>query len=982
MLEYYKLQIGKMKGIFLFCFVALLFSFSSCKRDNQDILNYVNPLIGTAGHGHTYPGATAPFGMVQLSPDTRLNGWDGCSGYHYSDSVIYGFSHTHLSGTGVSDYGDILLMPIHGDAVFENSKYSSSFLHNNEKAEAGYYSVLLEKYNILAELTTTTRTGMHRYTFDNEYDNKIVVDLNHRDMVLSNYFHKINDSTIVGYRISKSWAENQTICFEMVFSQKIHNIEIKSNDSIFQAGEWFSNNGLVMVLDFGSMREKQLLVKLGISAVDIEGASKNLQVENPSWNFDSIRQANQNNWRKELSKIEIQDVDFDRKTVFYTSLYHTMVVPNIFSDIDGRYRGMDMKIHTTKSNQYTVFSLWDTYRATHPLYTIIDTKRTSDFIQTFKNQYDDGGILPIWELAANYTHCMIGYHSIPVIVDAYLKGLTDIKSDTLLKMMLTSAMEKEAGLDAYRKYGYISAGDASESVSKTLEYAFDDWCIAAFAKESSNDSIYKVFIRRAQNYKNVFDPETTFMRPKMNNMWKSSFDPSEVDFNFTEANSWQYSFYVPQDIFTLIKLMGGKQKFENKLDSLFTIDSKTTGRQQSDITGLIGQYAHGNEPSHHMAYLYDYVNRPDKTQKYVQRIINEMYSNTPDGLCGNEDCGQMSAWYVFSSMGFYPVNPANGEYVFGKPFFDKTIINLENGNKFIIKKQGSGNPDAVVRSIKLNGEPYTKSFINYEDIMKGGELVFEMDDKVSIKFAGNNLPISSIDDNKITIDPAITKGKRTFRDSTIVEIESIDKWQIVYTIDREYPKEYYKPIVIRKSCNLKFWVSNSPILTANFYKIPEKLHIIIVNKWPDQDFPWHKQYAAGGNDALIDGIRGTLNFRTGDWQGYYWKDFEAILDQGKSKKINSISMRCLQDARSWIWMPSEVKFWGSNDSVNFVYLGNVKNSIAKNDYKIQSKDFKVMVNNKPYRYIKIIAKNHNICPKGHLGEGGKGFIFMDEIEIN
>ena len=968
---------------YLFTMVLLIVSFTNCNKNNtkNDILNYVNPIIGTGGHGHTYPGATSPFGMVQLSPDTRLGGWDGCSGYHYSDSIIYGFSHTHLSGTGVSDYGDILIMPIHGNSVFDKTKYSSHFSHKNEKAEAGYYKVLLDKGNILAELTTTTRTGMHRYSFDNEDSNKIVLDLQHRDIVLKSYFKKVNDSTIEGYRISKAWAQHQTVCFVMVFSHKILNINIKSQDSVFNSDEFVLDKGVVASINFGTIENKQILVKVGISAVDIDGAVKNLSVENPSWDFDSIKVANQNYWRKELGKIEIEDKDIERKTNFYTSLYHTMIVPNMFSDVDGRYRGMDLKIHKTKSNQYTVFSLWDTYRATHPLYTIIDTKRTREYIQTFKNQYNDGGTLPIWELAANYTRCMIGYHSIPVIVDAYMKGLTDIQADTLLQMMLTSAYENNSGLNAYRKYGYISSGDAAESVSKTLEYAYDDWCIATLAKESGNDSIYKEFIKRAQNYKNLFDSQTNYMRPKINQTWKTPFDPSEVDFNYTEANSWQYSFYVPQDIYTLIKLNGGRENFEKKLDNLFSANSKTIGRQQSDITGLIGQYAHGNEPSHHMAYLYNYVNRPKKTQKYVSKIVNNFYKNTPQGLCGNEDCGQMSAWYVLSTIGFYPVNPANGEYVFGKPFFDKTIINLESGKRFIIERTGSKKPDAVVGAIFLNNKKYSKAYIDYKDIMHGGKLVFEMTDSNSIDFNDADLPKSIISDYLIVTTPTIVKGKRTFRDSTIVVIEKIDDEKIFYSIDNGVKCEYNLPFFIKSSCQLRMWKDKSPVVIAYFYKIPEGMKISISNKWPNQDFPWHKQYNACGNDALIDGIKGTLNFRTGDWQGYYWEDFEAVVDLGKSKKIHSISVNCLQDTRSWIWMPVEVKYLGSNDSITFKPLGVITNTVSKFAEGPLIKDFKIAINNKSFRYIKVFAKNHNICPKGHPGEGGKGFIFMDEIEV-
>ena len=960
--------------------ISFLLLFLSCEtsQDSQnDVLKYVNPLIGTGGHGHTYPGATSPFGMVQLSPDTRLDGWDGCSGYHYTDSIIYGFSHTHLSGTGVSDYGDVLLMPITGKAIYKNTEYASLFSHKNELSQAGYYSVKLDKFGILAELTTSSRTGMHRYSFAQSENNKVILDLRHRDIVLDSYLEQVDDSTLKGYRISKAWAQEQHIYFYIQFSQKINLLEMVSNDSIIHSKK-IKSESIVASVQFDQLKDKEILVKVGISAVDMNGAKKNLELENLNWNFDAFKNKNLDAWRKELNRIEISDNNESRKTIFYTALYHNLIVPNLFSDIDGRYRGMDMKIHRSKNDQYTIFSLWDTYRATHPLYTLIETKRTSDFISTFKNQFDDGGLLPIWELAGNYTGCMIGYHSIPVIADAYLKGLTDIPGDTLLTMMLTSANQKKLGLEAYKKNGFISVGDDAESVSKTLEYAYDDWCIAQVAQKVGRDSIYRQFIKRAQSYKNLLDPSIGYMRPKLNQIWKEPFEPSEVDFNYTEANSWQYSFYVPQDIYSFIDLLGSKERFENQLDNLFTTSSQTTGREQSDISGLIGQYAHGNEPSHHMAYLYDYVNKSQKTQNYVSRIVNELYSDKPDGLCGNEDCGQMSAWYVFSTLGFYPVNPASGEYVFGKPFFDKVELNLENGKTFTIEKQGDKSENALVNKILLNGKEYNKAYLKHSDIVKGGTLTFVMDQKKAIVFTDADLPNSKITDDIIIPVPAIRSAKRVFRDSTIINMEAVEGAKIFYSLNGGEEIEYQKPFVIREITKLLFRAEKNDIssktVSSEFYKIPKGRQISIKNKWSPQ-------YSAGGNDALIDGLLGKNNFRNGSWQGYYYEDFEAVLELGKEEYLTKISMNFIQDARSWIWMPEYVEYWGSTDGKYFFSLGKIKNTVSKQDYDVIIRNFAISFYPKKIRYFKIYAKNHNICPKEHLGAGNKAYIFADEIIV-
>ncbi len=656
-------------------FLLAFYSFSQSTAKHK----LVNPFIGTGGHGHTYPGVSEPFGMIQLSPDTRIDGWDGCGGYHYDDSIIYGFSHTHLSGTGVSDYGDLLIMPFIGENVWENGKdnagkgYGSKFSHYFEDAVAGSYSVLLSDYNIHADLTTTTRCGMHKYVYPSRGNRKIIIDLEHRDRLLDSDLIFLNDTTIIGKRISDAWAKEQHFYYAINLSEAPINRYFQKNEE---------GKSSKLILEFGE-GSPILMVKVGISAVDINGARKNLKTEMPSWNFDFYRKNNQAKWDTELNKIDIETEDKDKKTIFYTAMYHSFLNPNIFSDVDGRYRGMDMEIHqSNKHQQYTVFSLWDTFRATHPLFTITQQDRTVDFINTFLNQYKQGGILPIWELSGNYTGCMIGYHAIPVIVDAWVKGIRGFDEQLALKAMVHSANQTHLGLDFYTEQGYISSENESESVSKTLEYAYDDWCIAIMADSLGHDSLASVFYQRSQFYKNLYNANSTYMQPRYNGGWKYNFKPDEVTFDYTEANSWQYSLFAPHDVLGLIQLLGGKDNLEKWLDDLFTAPSETSGRHQVDITGLIGQYAHGNEPSHHMAYLYNFTKSPWKTQKYVHKILTELYFNDPNGLSGNEDCGQMSSWYVLSSLGFYSFAPGSDMYLLGTPLFDKYTINLENGNTF------------------------------------------------------------------------------------------------------------------------------------------------------------------------------------------------------------------------------------------------------------------------------------------------------------
>jgi predicted alpha-1,2-mannosidase len=625
--------------------------------------------------------------------------------------------------------------------------YASRFNHKNETARPGYYSVRLEDDNILAELTVTTRTGFHRYSFPATARANIILDLTHRDKVIDSALTLIDDHTIAGWRRSEQWARDQIVYFVAEFSRPFSSYEVAVDNKPTSNLKQVKATNIKAVFRFNIRDASPVLVKVGLSATGIEGARRNLTTENPGWDFDQVTRAATQAWNAELRKIEVKGTSEAQLKTFYTALYHALIVPNVFMDVDGKYLGRDFQIHNAQDfTYYTVFSLWDTFRAAHPLYTLIEQKRTVEFIKTFLAQYEQGGRLPVWELAANETDTMIGYHAVSVIADAAVKGIRGFDLARALEAMKHSAEEDRLGLRAYKNQGYIGQDNENESVSRTLEYAYDDWCIAQVARLLDRRDDYSRYIARAQSYKNLFDPETGFMRPKSKGHWLQPFDPREVSTSFTEANSWQYSFFVPQDINGLISLMGGKKSFGRKLDQLFAADSTTTGREQADITGLIGQYAHGNEPSHHMAYLYAYVDEPWKTQSRAQEIMRRFYGPTPDGLIGNEDCGQMSAWYVLSAAGIYPVTPGSTTYVIGAPLFGQLRFNLENGRSFLVKAQGVSPVNTFIQSARLNGKPYTRSYLSHADLMNGGELVFQMGPSPNKSWGvgPGNAPVSEI----------------------------------------------------------------------------------------------------------------------------------------------------------------------------------------------------------------------------------------------
>ena len=696
---------------------------------SQQAVDYVNPFIGTAAHGHTYPGATLPFGMVQLSPDNGTSGWDWCSGYNYSDSLIQGFSHTHLSGTGIGDLCDISVLPM-VNRVPSIEKIKSRFSHQDELASPGYYAVQLKDFNVHAELTTTLRCGFHRYTFPQSNNAIIRFDLGFAinwDAPVDCYFSKINDTTFVGYRFSKGWADNQKVFFAVRLNKPVKAV-ILFADSLQVNGKEAKGKEVKANLQFATVADEKVLMKVGLSFANIEGAMEALK-EIKDWNFDAVKKRAAEIWEKELSKVQITSKDLAFKQTFYTALYHSNLAPNRFDDALGNYKGVKGTIQKGK-NIYTDESLWDTFRANNPLFTLLQADRVPHIINSFLAFYDQYGLLPVWDLEFNETNCMTGYNAVPIVADAILKGIGGFDEQKAFNAMKASANQDIRGTNFYRQYGYLPQDKEIESVTITLEYAYDDWCIAQVAKKLNHMDDFNTFNKRGQSWKNVFDSTVGFARPKNSDgQWVASFNPYNQKTDgrnaYTEGNAWQHSWFVPQDIYGLIQQFGTKDRFVKKLDSLFTVSS-TKGDQPDDVSGLIGQYAQGNEPSHHIAYLYNYAGLPEKTADRVREICTTLYTNKTDGLCGNEDCGQMSAWYVFSSIGFYPVNSASGEYVIGVPSADKAVLQLANGKTFSVVAKYLSKENKYIREVKLNGHDYTKSYITHATILKGGTLEISM----------------------------------------------------------------------------------------------------------------------------------------------------------------------------------------------------------------------------------------------------------------
>ena len=949
---------------------------------NAQKTNEVNTLIGTDAHGHTYPGATSPFGMIQLSPDTRQDSWDGCSGYHYSDKVIYGFSHTHLSGTGCLDYGDILFIPT--IKAWSEKDFSMTFSHKNETASAGYYAISnLNNQSIDAFLTTTPRVGFHKYSFPaSAKQTSIIIDLLWRDELLDCSYKILNDSTIVGYRCSKSWNENQKIFFATIFSQKIskHNFDEQTKKLFLEFELAEANN------------KKTIEARTAISSVSEEGALKNLASEE-CIRFDKALTKNTDLWEKELGKIEISGASKKQKEIFYTSLYHCMIAPNLYSDVDNRYRGMDDQIHRSKGyKRYTVFSLWDTYRTLHPLLSIIDQERSLDFTKTFIDMQLQNGELPMWELASAETHCMIGMHGVSVLAELYQKGLgiypkltlesmlnnTDPQLRVMNKRNYTEKKHNLLGLDRFTENGYISSEFEHEGVSKTVEYAYNMYCVAQVAKSQGRMDLYNEYIAKSQYYKNLINPATGFIEPKENGRFLKNFDLRQIDQNYTEGNGWHYTFYAPHDIPALINLMGGELEFCKKLDKLFSKSATPNGRNQADVTGLIGGYAHGNEPSQHSAYLYTYAGQPHKTQQYVRQILTTLYDNTPDGICGNDDAGQMSAWYVMSSMGIYPVSPVDKDYIITTPLFERSVIHLENGKTLTITAPGA-EKKKYISKVYFNGTEIEDFRITHEQIMSGGELTFVLSEKPVIK-KNNVVSPREKKETDIVVTPYLSyDGTATFTDSLIVEAFAFypeDTIELAFESGKTLSFVGKGRFVLNESESLSMYSKNgktSQKVEAKFYKIPKGRKVKVLSKY-------NNQYTAGGDEGLIDQKRGGDNWKLGLWQGYWGEDFVAVLELTDGEKPSRLGANFIQDQKSWIFLPVEVTYYVSDNGKDYKLLEIVKNDMPERNEEILQKAF---YTSKPinHRFVKVVAKNIKTNPSWHLSAGEKSWLFTDELII-
>jgi len=745
------------------------------KTDNalsQNLIEYVNPFIGTQKMGHTFPGATAPFGMLQLSPETNqqalfidgkynTKAYEYCSGYQYGDSTIFGFSHTHFSGTGHSDLGDFLIMPTEGELILEpgdsksqSNGYKSHFSKDTELAEPGYYKVHLDKYNVDVELTASERVGFHQYSFPKSDSVHFILDLvagiyNYDDKNVWTFLRVENDSLITGYRQTSGWARTRKVFFAMQFSKAFESYGHKKYEDIeyngfyrkFNEEENFpemAGKQIRAYFNFKTTEGEKIKIKFALSNVSMQGALNNMASEIPAWDFEAVKEQTQKKWNKELNKVVVETLTKEHKETFYTALYHTMLGPIIYEDVNGDYRGLDQNIHKSDGFvNYTVFSLWDTYRALHPLFNILHPKRNNDMIKSMLAHHDQSvhAMLPVWSHYANENWCMIGYHAVSVIADAVGKNITDVNLQRALQACInTSNVEYYDGLDYYITLGYVPEDKSTSSVSKTLEYAYDDWCIAQIAEKAGNNNAHEVYLNRSKNYLNVFDEQSNYMRPKLaNGNWRKEFDPLDTHGQgFIEGNAWNYGLYVPHNIPNMIEMMGGKDQFSAHLDRIFTtpIEEKYIEKNE-DITrdGIIGNYVHGNEPGHHIPYLYNWTNQAWKTQERVRMILDSMYSNGPDGLCGNDDAGQMSAWYVFSALGFYPVLPGSDDYALGSPIIKGATIFFDNGKQLVIKTVNQGEDNIYVEKVEFNGEPILGNNLSHRLIAQGGIITFYMSNK-------------------------------------------------------------------------------------------------------------------------------------------------------------------------------------------------------------------------------------------------------------
>ncbi|AUP80065.1 GH92 family glycosyl hydrolase [Flavivirga eckloniae] len=1001
------------KSIVLLSFLLVLFSCQ--KKVLVDLTDYVDPMIGTDAHGHTFPGATTPFGMVQLSPSNDFKSWDWCSGYHYSDSIIKGFAHNHISGAGLSGLGDILIMPTMGkkttksgsDELVDDS-YRSRFSHKTERARAGYYAVTLEDYGINVELTATPRTGFHKYTFNKSGVSDIVIDPTHGVMerAAETSIEVVSNSEIRGYKSVGSGDKYRYAYFSAKFSKPFEKATITDNDKEIEEQKLTALKAKGYV-SFNVEEGEQIEVSVTLSPIDYDGVDKNFKTEAQGKSFDDVLKETTEAWNKVLNKITISETSSDaKKRTFYTAMYHAFISPNIISDVDGRY-AVEGKQYKFNSTQYSNYSTWDTYRALHPLLTIIEQKETSKMINSLISRDSQAGVgQPVWELLGFDNGCMIGYTTSSVIGDAVLKNIDGINYEEAFKSMYKAASDLSkhsavydvSGLEDYINYGYVT-GETGSSVSKTTEYNYHDFVIAEVAKKLGKTKEAEEFHKRSIGYRAMFNPEDGYLYPvystgEMHKLNLSSWD--DLIPNYVSGNIWAYSAYTPHDMAGVIQLHGGKEKYATWLDKVFSDTSTLGGAQHVDISGFIGKYGHGDEPGHQMPYLYNFVGQPWKSQKYVNEVVTTMYSDKPDGLINNEDLGQMSAWYIFSTLGFYPVAPASLNYQLGAPYYESATVNLENGNTFTVKAHNLSDANFYVQSVKLNGEIYNKTFISHDDIMNGGVLEFTMgeapnkvwgslDESTSIGAISAKSPEILV---KATASPYDENNSFFFSEKHIATLKSNDSdADIYYTTDGSTPtlrsNKYKQPFEIKENCILKAAaikqglniskIYEKPLFKSIFPLLKEGYPKITMNNWSEPN------YGKEDGRLLFDEVVGSSSYGDGKWTAI--KDtFDVGIDLGQNHIVENISVGVLTDIGSWIFPTKSIEVYGGNSNQSLNLIGKL--NLPKADkFPKEVNRYTLPVKKGQYKYLRVKVNPYGVAPEWHGAFGQKVWLFIDEIMV-
>jgi predicted alpha-1,2-mannosidase len=997
-----------------FCIIAalMLMAFQACRTPEP--FDYVDPMIGTGGHGHTFPGATLPFGMVQLSPSNDFKSWDWCSGYHYSDSIIKGFAHTHVSGAGLAGLGDILLMPSFGEVQIKpgteknpEEGYRSRFSHKTEKAFPGYYSVFLDDYKVNVELTCTERVGFHKYTFESEGTGNVIIDPTHHiiENVRETQVEFLSDTMLRGYKTSYGEAGNRTVYFVACFSKPFVSYGVATNDKTEESSKKATSPNSKAYVSFHVTKGEAIRVKVALSFTSYEGAMANFEKEARNRNFESVCADAQKIWKEKLNRISLEGGSDDQKKTFYSALYHSFMSPNLISDVDGNYTVEGKKYHANFS-QYSNFSSWDTYRALHPLLTLVEQKKTADFVNSLISRHTVSKVeLPGWELLGHDNNCMIGYGTVSVIADAALKNIAGINMLDALNAAKAAANNTQkhspnydvSGMEDYIPTGFVPA-EINCSVSKTTEYNYYDWCIGLMAQRLNNSADAAYYFNRSLGYRNLFNAENNYLYPRL-----SSGDWRKMDLtgwndllgSYISGNIWGYTTYVPHDVDGLINLIGGKDKFNTWLDKIFADTTTLKGQAHVDISGFIGKYGHGDEPSHHLPYLYAYSGQPWKTQKLVKQVLTDFYHPLPDGLINNEDLGQMSAWYIFSSLGFYPVCPGDLKYIIGSPLFSAATLNLENGKSFSVKANGVSARNIYIQSAKLNGKPYDKAFITHDEIMAGGELMLEMGDTPNTSWGTQpaNLPVSktsvsALAQETLVLMPFEDKNTVVFDGQRQIDLKCNTQNALIrYTLDGREPDEkstlFTKTISISKTTLLKaraFAGSKaSKLFVRQYYKGTDRK----VSPFTFALSSKVDQFGKQNGEMLFDGLTGTSFFNDGKYTGVRGNNLELIIDLGTKKQISEVSLGYLISSHNWIFPPKYITVLGSDDNQNFKLLGQfVPAEMTAPEAFAYVERSVIKLSSANCRYLKLVAETLPTIPTWHRGTGNLPFMLFDEIIFN